>query len=210
MKPVSVRWFNKVEPCIIIHMSLYVLSNITAWTKGQPLLTALRNSGRFWPFPLLCQTTYLISPIPIASSAKKLEHLSWPTTLFTSLQQLPYPLAQALKCCMYLYHYHSLHQWPPWQSSCSEDQTATWAELHDSHTFFCNHQLRLKNCNIPHLRRFHPVLLLTSPVPTQRSRPLTYALCFPALPKLRVYYCTIWVQRSNPKNPLVLLVSKLR
>ena len=30
-----------------MHMSLYVLPHITAWTQGQPLLPALSNSGRF-------------------------------------------------------------------------------------------------------------------------------------------------------------------
>ena len=49
MKPVSgaVRWLYKVEACIIIQMSLYVLLHITAWIQGRPLLPALRNSGRF-------------------------------------------------------------------------------------------------------------------------------------------------------------------
>ena len=52
MKPVSVRWFYKVEACIIIHMSLYVLSHITAWTQGRSLLPTLRNSGWFLTIPL--------------------------------------------------------------------------------------------------------------------------------------------------------------
>ena len=52
MKLVSVRWFYKVEACITIHMSLYVLSQITAWTQGRPLLPALCNSGRFLTIPL--------------------------------------------------------------------------------------------------------------------------------------------------------------
>ena len=51
-KSVSVRWFYKVEACIIIHMSLYMLSHIAAWTQGRPLLPALRNSGRFLTIPL--------------------------------------------------------------------------------------------------------------------------------------------------------------
>ena len=33
-------------------MSLYVLSHITVWTQGRPLLPALRNSGRFLTIPL--------------------------------------------------------------------------------------------------------------------------------------------------------------
>ena len=52
MTRVSVRWFYKVEACTIIHMSLYVLSHITAWTQGQPLLPVLCNSGRFLTIPL--------------------------------------------------------------------------------------------------------------------------------------------------------------
>ena len=50
--PLSVRWFYKVEACIIIHMSLCMLSHITAWTQGRPLLPALRNSDRFLTIPL--------------------------------------------------------------------------------------------------------------------------------------------------------------
>ena len=50
--PVSVCWFYMVEACVIIHMSLYMLSHITAWTKGRPLLPTLRNSGRFLTIPL--------------------------------------------------------------------------------------------------------------------------------------------------------------
>ena len=46
----------KVEACIIIHMSLYVLSHITAWTQERPLLPALRNSGRFLTIPLIHST----------------------------------------------------------------------------------------------------------------------------------------------------------
>ena len=52
MTPVSVCWFYKVKACIIIHMSLYMLSHITAWTQGRSLLLALRNSGRFLTIPL--------------------------------------------------------------------------------------------------------------------------------------------------------------
>ena len=56
----TVRWrryrfaekFYKVEACIIIHMSLYMLSHILAWTQGWPLLPALRNGGRFLTIPL--------------------------------------------------------------------------------------------------------------------------------------------------------------
>ena len=42
---------KQLSPCII-HMSLYVLSHITAWTQGRPLLPALGNSGRFLTIPL--------------------------------------------------------------------------------------------------------------------------------------------------------------
>ena len=41
-----------LSPCIIIHISLYVLSHIAAWTQGWPLLPALRNSDRFLTIPL--------------------------------------------------------------------------------------------------------------------------------------------------------------
>ena len=58
----TVRWslyrfadftrLKQLSPCILIHMLLYVLSHITAWTQGRPLLPALRNSGRFLTIPL--------------------------------------------------------------------------------------------------------------------------------------------------------------
>ena len=63
MTPVSVRWFYKVEACIIRHMSLYVSSHITAWTQGRSLLPALRNSSRFWPFPLFILLLVLLLPL---------------------------------------------------------------------------------------------------------------------------------------------------
>ena len=59
MTPVSVRWFYKVEACIIIHMSLYVLSHITAWTQGRPLLPTLRSSSRFSTILLSHNCSYL-------------------------------------------------------------------------------------------------------------------------------------------------------
>ena len=37
----------------MIHMSLCMLSHITAWTQERPLLPALRNSGRFLTIPLI-------------------------------------------------------------------------------------------------------------------------------------------------------------
>ena len=52
MTPVSVRWFYKVEACIILHMSLYMLSHKIAWSQGRPLLPALRNSDRYLTIPL--------------------------------------------------------------------------------------------------------------------------------------------------------------
>ena len=43
-------------------MSLYVLSHITAWTQGQPLLPTFRNSGRFLTIPLgAIEATFILS-----------------------------------------------------------------------------------------------------------------------------------------------------
>ena len=44
---------EQLSPCVIIHMSLYVLSQITAWTKGWPLLPVFRNRGKNLPRPLM-------------------------------------------------------------------------------------------------------------------------------------------------------------
>ena len=49
-------------------MSLCMLSHITAWTQGRPLLPALRNSGRFLTIPL--------SPLP-NPRAKLLTHFAY-------------------------------------------------------------------------------------------------------------------------------------
>ena len=46
---------KQLSPCIIIHMSLNVLSHIMVWTQGRPLLSALCNSGRFLTIPLMVQ-----------------------------------------------------------------------------------------------------------------------------------------------------------
>ena len=43
---------KQILPCIIIHISLYVLSHITAWTHGRPLLPPLPNRGKILTRPL--------------------------------------------------------------------------------------------------------------------------------------------------------------
>ena len=58
----TVRWsryrfadftrLKQLSQCILIHMLLYVLTHITAWTQGRPLLPVLRNSSRFLTIPL--------------------------------------------------------------------------------------------------------------------------------------------------------------